>query len=177
MQQRKRYSEEFKREAVGLTRLPGASVSQIARDLGNGVVLVDDSYNANPASLDAAMDALVAAAGEGWLVLGDMRELGEQDGELHAQAGRRACASGITRLYALGELSGMAAAAFGEGARVFDSHAALADALRIDLQKYVETRAAGQAALRVLVKGSRGSAMDRIVVALLSAREKTSHAA
>ena len=53
----------------------------------------------------------------------------------------------------------------------------LADALRIDLQKYVETRVAGQAALRVLIKGSRGSAMDRIVTALLSAREKTSHAA
>ena len=150
---------------------------QIARDLGNGVVLVDDSYNANPASLDAAMDALVAAAGESWLVLGDMRELGEQGGELHVQAGRRARDSGIARLYALGTLSAMAATAFGDGARVFESHAALADALRIDLQKCMDTRVAEPAALRVLIKGSRGSAMDRIVTALLSAREKTSHAA
>lgn len=163
--------------AEGLAAVQPVPGRQIARDLGNGVVLVDDSYNANPASLEAAMDALVASAGEGWLVLGDMRELGEQGGELHAQAGQRAKASGIARLYALGALSDMAATAFGEGARVFDSHAALADALRIDLQKYVETHAAEPAALRVLIKGSRGSAMDRIVTALLSAREKTSHAA
>lgn len=163
--------------AEGLAAVQPVPGRQIARDLGNGVVLVDDSYNANPASLEAAMDALVASAGEGWLVLGDMRELGERGGELHAQAGQRAKASGIARLYALGALSDMAATAFGEGARVFDSHAALADALRIDLQKYVETHAAEPAALRVLIKGSRGSAMDRIVTALLSAREKTSHAA
>ena len=163
--------------AEGLAAVQPVPGRQIARDLGNGVVLVDDSYNANPASLDAAMDALVAAAGESWLVLGDMRELGEQGGELHVQAGRRARDSGIARLYALGTLSAMAATAFGDGARVFESHAALADALRIDLQKYMDARAAEPAALRVLIKGSRGSAMDRIVTALLSAREKTSHAA
>ena len=163
--------------AEGLAAVQPVPGRQIACDLDNGVVLVDDSYNANPASLDAAMDALVAAAGESWLVLGDMRELGEQGGELHAQAGRRARDSGIARLYALGTLSAMAATAFGDGARVFESHAALADALRIDLQKYMDARAAEPAALRVLIKGSRGSAMDRIVTALLSAREKTSHAA
>ena len=163
--------------AEGLAAVQPVPGRQIARDLGNGVVLVEDSYNANPASLDAAMDALVAAAGESWLVLGDMRELGEQGGELHVQAGRRARDSGIARLYALGTLSAMAATAFGDGARVFESHAALADALRIDLQKYMDARAAEPAALRVLIKGSRGSAMDRIVTALLSAREKTSHAA
>ena len=163
--------------AEGLAAVQPVPGRQIACDLDNGVVLVDDSYNANPASLDAAMDALVAAAGESWLVLGDMRELGEQGGELHVQAGRRARDSGIARLYALGTLSAMAATAFGDGARVFESHAALADALRIDLQKCMDTRVAEPAALRVLIKGSRGSAMDRIVTALLSAREKTSHAA
>ena len=163
--------------AEGLAAVQPVPGRQIARDLGNGVVLVDDSYNANPASLDAAMDALVAAAGESWLVLGDMRELGEQGGELHVQAGRRARDSGIARLYALGTLSAMAATAFGDGARVFESHAALADALRIDLQKYMDARAAEPAALRVLIKGSRGSAMDRIVTALLPAGENHTHAA
>ena len=163
--------------AEGLAAVQPVPGRQIARDLGNGVILVDDSYNANPASLEAAMDALVASAGEGWLVLGDMRELGEQGGELHAQAGRRAKDAGIARLYALGELSEMAANAFGTNARVFESHAALVDALRIDLQEYLDAHAADPPALRVLIKGSRGSAMDRIVTALLSAREKTSHAA
>lgn len=129
--------------------------------LGNGALLIDDSYNANPGSLAAAIDTLAAGQGEAWLVLGDMRELGADAQVLHAEAGRQAKAAGIARLYALGELSGHAAAAFGEGARAFGSHAALADALRNDIAN------AGANALRILVKGSRGSAMDRIVAALL----------
>ena len=163
--------------AAGLAAVQPVPGRQVAHELGNGVVLVDDSYNANPGSLEAAINALVTAAGEGWLVLGDMRELGEQAGELHAQAGRIARERGITRLYALGELSGRAADAFGEGARHFDSHAALAAALRLDLQAFVDSRGTGQAMLRVLVKGSRGSAMDRIVTALLPAGENHTHAA
>ncbi len=80
-------------------------------------MLVDDSYNANPGSLAAAIDALAAAPEEGWLVLGDMRELGPDAEALHAQAGIRARAAGLKRLYALGPLSAAAAAAFGEGGR------------------------------------------------------------
>ena len=129
--------------------------------LANGAVLIDDSYNANPGSLNAAIDTLASASGANWLVLGDMRELGEDAAMLHAEAGRRAKQAGIARLYALGPLSAAAVEAFGEGARHFDSHAALADALRADLH----------AAVRVLVKGSRGSAMDRIVDALLPRQE------
>lgn len=125
--------------------------------LANGAVLIDDSYNANPGSLNAAIDTLAAAAGERWLVLGEMRELGEDAAVLHAEAGRRARRAGITRLYALGVLSEQTVEAFGEGARHFANHAALVDALRLDLH----------AGVRVLVKGSRGSAMDRVVDALL----------
>src|SRR5690606_30532545 len=110
--------------------------------LANGAVLIDDSYNANPGSLNAAIDTLAAAAGEGWLVLGDMRELGGDAGALHAEAGRRARRAGIARLYAIGALSAQAVEAFGEGARHFDNHAALVDALRLDLH----------AGVRVLVK-------------------------
>jgi len=133
--------------------------------LGNGALLIDDSYNANPGSLDAAIDTLAAAGGEAWLVLGDMRELGADAEALHAAAGRRAKAAGIARLYALGPLSAATVQAFGAGARHFDSHEALAEALRGDLRANV----------RILVKGSRGSAMDRVVAALLDGGSK--HAA
>lgn len=125
--------------------------------LANGAVLIDDSYNANPGSLNAAIDTLAATSSEGWLVIGDMRELGEDAVALHAEAGRRARRAGIARLYAVGTLSAAAVEGFGEGARHFDSHEALIDALRVDLHSGV----------RVLVKGSRGSAMDRVVDALL----------
>ncbi len=165
--------------------------------LRGGAVLIDDSYNANPGSLNAAIDTLASGEGEGWLVLGDMRELGEDARALHEAAGRRAKEAGVARLYALGPLSAAAAAAFGEGGRAFESHAALAGALRADLgalagapgegtapvgaASAASSSAPGQklaaeaAPTRVLVKGSRGSAMDRVVTALLQG--ETAHAA
>ncbi len=162
----------------------------ISHALDHGVQLIDDSYNANPGSLNAAIDTLAGQGGESWLVLGDMRELGADAQALHAEAGRRAKSAGIARLYALGTLSAAAADAFGEGARTFDAHAALADALRSDLAAFVGGASAptGNAAnsvaaeaaptrLRVLVKGSRGSAMDRVVTALLPDGEGAAHAA
>jgi UDP-N-acetylmuramoyl-tripeptide--D-alanyl-D-alanine ligase len=130
--------------------------------LRGGATLVDDSYNANPGSLNAAVELLASGGRPGWLVLGDMRELGDDAHALHAEAGRRAKTAGIARLYALGPLSAATVAAFGEGARHFDDHAALATALARDLAD-----AAAGAAPVVLVKGSRGSAMDKIVKALL----------
>ncbi len=145
---------------------------QLARTLANGAVLVDDSYNANPASLAAAIDTLAAAGGEAWLVLGDMRELGADAQALHADAGRRAKSAGIRRLYTLGPLSAAAAQGFGEGARSFETHVSLLEALRADLRAAVQPQS-----LRCLVKGSRGSAMDRIVSGLLSNGEGASHAA
>jgi len=139
--------------------------------LAGGALLVDDSYNANPGSLAAAIDWL-ASLPEAWLVLGDMRELGEDARALHAEAGRRAKAAGIARLYTLGELSAAAAETFGEGARHFESHQQLAAAL-VGATLASRNGAAGDTdrdasvAPTVLVKGSRGSAMDRIVTALL----------
>jgi UDP-N-acetylmuramoyl-tripeptide--D-alanyl-D-alanine ligase len=170
--------------------------------LPGGVLLVDDSYNANPGSLNAAIDTLAAAPGEAWLVLGDMRELGDDAQSLHEEAGRRAKEAGIARLYALGALSGAAAEAFGEGGRTFDSHQSLAEALRANVAAFagdVPPVGAAEAAspsagreklaasaapaktgattrLQVLVKGSRGSAMDRVVTALLTNGE-AAHAA
>ncbi|MGV8932542.1 MAG: UDP-N-acetylmuramoyl-tripeptide--D-alanyl-D-alanine ligase [Luteimonas sp.] len=144
--------------------------------LANGAVLIDDSYNANPGSLNAAIDTLASANSDAWLVLGDMRELGADAQALHEAAGRRAREAGITRLYALGPLSAHAAQAFGADARVFDSHEALAKALGDDLIAATDAKAGGAAtalALAVLVKGSRGSAMDRIVAALLPQEDHT----
>jgi len=138
---------------------------QIAHRLPNGAVLVDDSYNANPGSLDAAIGALAGTGSEGWLVLGDMRELGPDAEALHAQAGQRARQAGLKRLYTLGALSAAASAAFGDGGRHFATHDALAQALQEELH----------AGVRCLVKGSRGSAMDKIVKALLARGEEAPH--
>ena len=182
--------------AAALALACGASLPTIAAGLGSaapvpgrhivhalpgGVVLIDDTYNANPASLAAAIETLSATGGASWLVLGDMRELGADAERLHAEAGRHAAAAGLERLYALGPLSAAAAAAFGNGARTFETHTALADALGQDL--HARTPAPQEpSALRVLVKGSRGSAMERVVNTLLSTAasgpgEGTTHAA
>lgn len=155
--------------AEGLSAAQPVAGRQIAHTLPNGAVVIDDSYNANPGSLAAAIDTLAAASkqggGEGWLVLGDMRELGPDAEALHAQAGLRARAAGLKRLYALGPLSAAAATAFGEGGRHFATHDALSQALKDELH----------AGVRCLVKGSRGSAMDTIVKALLAQGEESPH--
>ena len=96
-----------------------------------------------------------------------MRELGDDAQALHAEAGRRAKSAGITRLFALGPLSAAAAEAFGADAQHFETHQALADAVRADPHPGV----------RVLVKGSRGSAMDKVVQALLDGVGEAKHAA
>jgi UDP-N-acetylmuramoyl-tripeptide--D-alanyl-D-alanine ligase len=122
----------------------------------HGGVLYDDSYNANPGSLAAAIDTLALEPSPRWLVLGDMAELGPEASGLHAQCGQLARDRGIDRLYALGPLSAAAVAAFGANARNFPSVDALIDQLRQDWQP-------GTAAL---VKGSRSSRMERVVAAL-----------
>jgi len=125
-----------------------------------GARLLDDSYNANPTSLRAALDLLAALPGERWLVLGDMRELGGDAAAIHEEAGRTARALGIDRLYSVGALAQQAAAGFGAQARHFATAEALIEALREELAG----ADAGKVAL--LVKGSRSSRMERVVAAL-----------
>lgn len=151
--------------AEGLAQARPVAGRQLAHTLGNGAVLVDDSYNANPGSLAAAIEALAAGDRAGWLVLGDMRELGPQAAALHAAAGEQARSAGLARVWTLGELAQHASTAFGEGGRHFASHADLAAALAAELP----------ADARCLVKGSRGSAMDKIVTALAGRGEETHH--
>ncbi len=148
--------------AIGLNAAQPVAGRLNTHRLAGGAMLIDDSYNANPGSLNAAIDTLSAGGGERWLVLGDMRELGDDAASLHAEVGRRAKASGVARLYTLGEFSASAAEAFGNDGRSFESHDALEDALRADIAS-----SAAPEMLRVLIKGSRGSAMDRIVNAML----------
>ncbi len=147
----------------GLENARAVPGRQIAHMLSDGAVLIDDSYNANPGSVEAAITALAAAGGEAWLVLGDMAELGEGSEFLHAQAGDSARAKGIARLYTIGTLSRATARAFGSEARHFTDQSSLIAALRSDLHSGV----------RVLVKGSRSSAMDRVVAALLADQRTT----
>lgn len=158
--------------AAGLNAAQPVDGRLISHRLDNGAVLIDDSYNANPGSTAAAIDTLAEMGGENWLVLGAMREIGHEEIAMHADIGRRAKAAGLRRLFALGELPTAAAQAFGDGAQVFDSHDALVRALSEQLREGV----------RVLVKGSHSSAMDKIVTALLSAHKPaqgkgTTHAA
>lgn len=122
-----------------------------------GVRVIDDSYNANPASLDSAMQFAVQATGPAWIALGDMGELGRTESALHAEVGRRARELGLARLYAVGPLSRAAADAFGEQGYWFETSAALAAALRSDVTKGVT----------VLVKGSRSAHLETVVAALL----------
>ena len=121
-----------------------------------GLRIIDDSYNANPASLGAALEALGGYAGRRYLALGDMTELGDSAREMHIEAGHRARAAGLDGLFTLGELSAHAARAFGPGAR----HFAAFDALMRALQP-LATRE-----VTLLVKGSRAMRMERVVRAL-----------
>ncbi|QOW21562.1 UDP-N-acetylmuramoyl-tripeptide--D-alanyl-D-alanine ligase [Novilysobacter avium] len=163
--------------AQGLQAAVPVDGRMVARSLGNGATLIDDSYNANPGSLAAAIDTLAAMPGAGWLVMGDMRELGADAEAMHAQAGRQARAAGLQRLFALGSLSAAAAAEFGDGASVHADHAALADALATALEQAALVQDALMqdqgTPVNVLVKGSRGSAMDKVVTALLSMQRPT----
>jgi UDP-N-acetylmuramoyl-tripeptide--D-alanyl-D-alanine ligase len=121
-----------------------------------GATLFDDSYNANPLSVAAAAEFLAALPGESWLVLGDMKELGDDAAELHREVGEAARASGVDRLFAYGDLASNAAEGFGEHASWYPSLDALVDDLCEDMTSQIN----------VLVKGSRSMRMERVIDAL-----------
>lgn len=129
----------------------------LRRPSHGGWNVIDDSYNANPGSTIAAIATLALQPGERWLVLGDMAELGADAAALHAAIGREARDRDIQKLFAVGALSVVAAQAFGAGARHFANQTELIAALHAQLH----------AGVSVLVKGSRSSAMERVVAALL----------
>jgi UDP-N-acetylmuramoyl-tripeptide--D-alanyl-D-alanine ligase len=140
----------------GLEQVPGVAGRLQLECMPGGWTLIDDSYNANPGSVSAAIDTLALAEGERWLVLGDMAELGENTVALHAGIGEHARQRGIDRLFAVGPLSASATKAFGERGEHFADKAALTAALKKDLHGGVTC----------LIKGSRSSGMDQVVAAL-----------
>lgn len=122
----------------------------------SGSRLIDDSYNANPDSVIAALDVLKHAPGRRTLVLGDLGELGQTQRQLHAELGEQANVAEINRVITCGELSAAASDAFAGESQHFDSQQTLIDFLLGDLN----------ADDSVLIKGSRASAMDKVVDAL-----------
>lgn len=126
----------------------------------SGAVVIDDTYNANPDSLKAAIDVLSASEGETRvLVLGDMAELGAESRRLHAEFGAHAKNAGVDRLLTLGDLSAAAVPIFGEGGMAFSHEDALLGALK-DLM---------HESCVVLVKGSRSAHMETVVNAICKA--------
>ncbi len=139
--------------ASGLEKFGGVAGRLQRKAARHGATLIDDTYNANPASLRAAISVLAQADGKRVLVLGDMGELGDGAATFHAEIGQAAREAGIEKLYALGALSANAASAFGDGARHFECVE--------DLQRALENEL--DANTTVLVKGSRFMKMERVV--------------
>ena len=133
---------------------------------GHPFTLIDDTYNANPDSMRAAIDVLAALPGPRLLVMGDMGEVGDQGPQFHEEAVRWAHAQGIETLYTLGVQSGLAAQAFSGGgaghSRHFDDIETLTEAVTAQLP----------AVSSLLVKGSRFMKMERLVQAITAQQQK-----
>lgn len=131
---------------------------------GRAITLVDDSYNANPDSVLAAIDVLAGLPGPRWLVLGDMAEVGNQGPAFHAEVGRHAAARGIEVVWTFGTQTEETARAC--GARHFTA-----------MDELLARLGEGPAAASVLVKGSRSMRMERVVQALTGQPAGGGHAA
>ncbi|WKN23329.1 UDP-N-acetylmuramoyl-tripeptide--D-alanyl-D-alanine ligase [Azotobacter vinelandii] len=146
---------------AGLESLQPVKGRAVAQFAPSGVRVIDDSYNANPASMRAAIDILAGFSGRTLLALGDMGELGAWAEEGHRQVGAYA-AGKVDALYAVGPLMTHAVAAFGKGGRHFADQAGLLEALCSE--QHPDTT--------ILIKGSRSAAMDKIVSALCGSSEE-----
>lgn len=156
---------DLKDIAAGLARMDAPQGRLSWKTTPEGARLLDDSYNANPTSLQAGMELLASLSGERVLVLGGMAELGDNAAQMHHEAGVSAKSLRIDRLYTLGAMANEAARGFGAGAHAFEDFNQLADALRPHLNKNVT----------LLVKGSRSSRMERVVTALTGEGVKGGH--
>jgi UDP-N-acetylmuramoyl-tripeptide--D-alanyl-D-alanine ligase len=119
----------------------------------HGAIVIDDTYNANPASMHAALEVLAHASGKRIFVLGDMGELGDDAVQFHHEIGVAARELGIERMFALGAMSAAAVSEFGAGAQ----HFADIEVLQTELEKEMDAQTT------VLVKGSRFMKMERVV--------------
>jgi UDP-N-acetylmuramoyl-tripeptide--D-alanyl-D-alanine ligase len=157
--------------AAATTSAAGAGLDEIAQGLSamrpvsgrlqvrpalNGARLIDDSYNANPASMRAGLLSLAALPGEHWMVLGEMRELGEDSARLHFDIGEFARQCGVKRLLAVGDDARHAVDAYGPGGTWFAGVDDLIAAAKSGLKPDVT----------ILVKGSRSNRLERVADAL-----------
>jgi len=123
----------------------------------NGLHVIDDSYNANPASIKAALEVLAIQPGMQVLVMGDMGELGDDSASLHRQTGELARELGIDACFTLGEQTVITAEAFGNDAQSFTSIEQLVTALRKQIQDNHDRP------INILVKGSRSMKMEQVI--------------
>ena len=142
--------------AAGLARFRGITGRLQCKRSKSGATVIDDTYNANPDSVRAAIDVLAQQSGKKMLVLGDMGELGGESTALHAQVGDYAQRAGINYLFAFGEMSAHVVHAFGANALQFTQIADLIATIMPLLTPNVT----------LLVKGSRFMRMERVVEAV-----------
>ena len=116
--------------AEGLSRVTPVAGRMQPVFAENGTLLINDTYNANPSSFQAALDVLCEMPGQPWVVLGTFGELGEDSAELHAELGRQARAKGVVRLFATGPFAERAVETFGAGAVYYAEQAQLIEQLK-----------------------------------------------
>jgi UDP-N-acetylmuramoyl-tripeptide--D-alanyl-D-alanine ligase len=146
--------EQIKQGLESVKPVTGRLQPLVSR-LGN--IVIDDSYNANAASLKAALAVLKTCTGKPWVILGAFGELGDDSLTIHAEMGALIKASGVIRLLAVGEHTRQTVDVFGEGASFFDSQAELISVLKQEI-KGDET---------LLIKGSRAQRMENVAAALI----------
>ena len=147
--------------STGLSTCEAYRGRLVRHELANDVLVIDDTYNANPASVRAAIDVLVKQGGTSCLILGDLRELGQASYGLHMDLGRYAAKAGITYFIGVGS---RVAAAVNQFAADGGQHP-IAVASQADVVPYLQALPKQQ--LSCLVKGSRSSRMERVVKLLL----------
>jgi UDP-N-acetylmuramoyl-tripeptide--D-alanyl-D-alanine ligase len=158
--------------AAAAATAAGAKLEHVATGLGavravagrlqfkktaTGAWLIDDSYNANPSSMQAGIEVLAGLDGRKWLVMGDMAELGEFAESSHKEVGVFAREHGVERLFAIGQLAALAVESFGRGGQWFPDGTALAESLK-----------GAPSDVRMLIKGSRVNRLERVVDALVA---------
>lgn len=148
---------DLKNIKKGLESLSPINKRLVAKKTANGIKILDDSYNANPLSLRAALEVLAYYSGKKVLVLGDMSELGLKAEEYHKDAAYQAKKLGIDAIYAVGELSRFAVEAFGNNAYHFENKQKLISAIQKNFKENMV----------ILVKGSRSAKMEEVVAALV----------
>lgn len=146
--------------ASGLTNMPQVKGRVNIIEVGSNLTLIDDSYNANPGSVRAAISLLSQIKGKKILVLGDMAELGEDARVYHQEVGEFAKEKGIDAVYTLGVLSQSASDVFEQPGRHFSTREKLVEQLN---QELIESCSNTEEKITILIKGSRSSRMELLV--------------